>query len=172
VRQLESLVTSSLNELQRLIADLRPSHLDDLGLPAALRWFAGEAQTRSQLPVAVEIHGEPRPLAGAVNTALFRMAQEALTNTIKHANARHAWLRLRYAPDSVTLTIEDDGIGFNAARKGKVGAWGLLGMEERANMLGGTVQILSDHGRGTLIEAAFPMQVDARTNDEHSTAAG
>jgi len=172
VRQLESLVTSSLNELQRLIADLRPSHLDDLGLPAALRWFAGEIQTRSQLPVAVEIHGEPRPLAGAVNTALFRMAQEALTNTIKHANARHAWLRLRYDRDSVTLTIEDDGIGFNAARKGKVGAWGLLGMEERANMLGGTVQILSDHGRGTLIEAAFPMPVDARTNDEHSTAAG
>ena len=67
--------------------------------------------------MAVEIHGEPRPLAGAVNTALFRMAQEALTNTIKHANARQAWLRLRYAPDLVTLTIEDDGVGFDAERK-------------------------------------------------------
>ncbi len=172
VRQLENLVTNSLNELQRLIADLRPSHLDDLGLPAALRWFAGEVQTRSQLPVAVEIHGEPCPLAGAVNTALFRMAQEALTNTVKHANARQAWLRLRYASDSVTLTIEDDGVGFDAERKSKVGAWGLLGMEERANMLGGTVQIMSDHGRGTLIEVAFPMQVDTRIDDEHSTAAG
>jgi signal transduction histidine kinase len=172
VRQLETLVTRSLNELQRLIADLRPSHLDDLGLPAALRWFAGEVQARSQLPVAVEIHGEPCPLAGPVNTALFRMAQEALTNTVKHAQASHAWLRLRYAPDSVTLTIEDDGVGFEAVRKGKAGAWGLLGMEERANMLGGTVQIMSDHGRGTLIEAAFPMQVDARADHEHSTAAG
>ncbi len=172
VRQLENLVTNSLNELQRLIADLRPSHLDDLGLPAALRWFAGEVQARSQLPVAVEIHGEQCALPGAVNTALFRMAQEALTNTVKHANARQAWLRLHYAPDSVTLTIEDDGVGFDTVRKGKAGAWGLLGMEERANMLGGTVQIMSDQGRGTLIEVAFPIKVDARTDDEHSTAAG
>jgi len=172
VRQLESLVTRSLDELQRLIADLRPSHLDDLGLPAALRWYAGEIQTRSQLPVAVEIHGDPRPLPGAVNTALFRMAQEALTNTVKHANARHAWLRLRYGTEAVTLTIEDDGVGFDTVRKGKGGAWGLLGMEERANMLGGTVQIMSDSGRGTLIEAAFPFQAGARTDDEHSTAVG
>ncbi len=172
VRQLESLVTRSLNELQRLIADLRPSHLDDLGLPAALRWYASEVQTRSQLPVTVEINGEPRPLTGAVNTALFRMAQEALTNTIKHASARQARLRLNYGTESVTLTVEDDGVGFDTLRRGKIGAWGLLGMEERATMLGGTVQIMSDLGRGTLIEAVFPDPIEARTADGYSTAAG
>jgi signal transduction histidine kinase len=120
----------------------------------------------------VEIQGEPRALAGPVNTALFRMAQEALTNTVKHARARQAWLRLRYGADSVTLTIEDDGIGFDTDRKSKTGAWGLLGLEERANLLGGSVQIMSDTGRGTLIEASFPNDVGARTEDEHSTAAG
>ena len=172
VRQLENLVTRSLNELQRLIADLRPSHLDDLGLPAALRWYAGEVQTRSQLPVAVEIHGDPRALPPAVNTALFRLAQEALSNTVKHANANHAWLRLHYASESVTLTMEDDGIGFDTLRRGKIGAWGLLGMEERAHLLGGSVQIMSDSGRGTLVEAVFPSQAGARTEDEDSTAAG
>jgi len=172
VRQLENLVTRSLNELQRLIADLRPSHLDDLGLPAALRWYASEVQTRSQLPVSVEINGEPRPLTGAVNTALFRMAQEALTNTIKHASATQARLRLNYGTESVTLTVEDDGIGFDTVRRGKIGTWGLLGMEERATMLGGTVQIMSDLGRGTLIEAVFPNPIEARTADGHSTAAG
>jgi len=172
VRQLENLVTRSLNELQRLIADLRPSHLDDLGLPAALRWYASEVQTRSQLPVSVEINGEPRPLTGAVNTALFRMAQEALTNTIKHASATQAKLRLNYGIESVTLTVEDDGVGFDTVRRGKIGAWGLLGMEERATMLGGSVQIMSDPGRGTLVEAVFPDPIEARTEDGHSTAAG
>ena len=170
VRQLENMVTRSLEELQRLIADLRPSHLDDLGLPAALRWYAGEVQARSQIPVAVEITGEPRTLPPAVNTALFRMAQEALTNTVKHAQARHAWLRLRYGEETVTLTMEDDGIGFDTLRQGKIGAWGLLGLEERANLLGGTVQIMSDGSRGTLIEAAFSTQVGARIEDEHSSA--
>lgn len=173
VRQLEGMVTRSLEELQRLIADLRPSHLDDLGLPAALRWYAGEVQTRAQIPVAVEISGDPRSLPAAVNTALFRMAQEALTNTVKHAQARHAWLRLRYAPERVELTAEDDGLGFDPVRRAQVGAWGLLGMEERANLLGGTLKISSDCGRGgTSIEVAFPCRPGERLEDEDQTAAG
>lgn len=172
VRHLENMVTRSLDELQRLIADLRPSHLDDLGLPAALRWYAGEVQTRWQMPVAVEIHGEPRPLPPAVTTALFRMAQEALTNTVKHANAYHALLRLDFGAESVTLTVEDDGIGFDTLRRDKIGAWGLLGMEERANLLGGTVRIMSDSGRGTRVQAVFPDKAGARTEDGHPIAAG
>jgi signal transduction histidine kinase len=172
VRQLESMVTRSLEELQRLIADLRPSHLDDLGLPAALRWYAGEVQ-HAQIAVAVEISGEPRPLPAAVNTALFRMAQEALTNTVKHAQASHARLRLRYAPERVELTAEDDGLGFDPVRRAQVGAWGLLGMEERANLLGGTLKISSDCGRGgTSIEVAFPCRSGEGPEDEDQTAAG
>jgi signal transduction histidine kinase len=172
VRQLESLVTRSLDELQRLIADLRPSHLDDLGLPAALRWYAGEVQTRSQLPVSVEIRGDPRPLSGAVNTALFRMAQEALTNAVKHAHARQAVLHLRYGEQAVALTVEDDGVGFDTARRARLGAWGLMGMEERAHLLGGDVRIESTCGNGTRVEAVFPYPAETKESNGHPTAAG
>lgn len=165
-------MTRSLDELQRLIADLRPSHLDDLGLPAALRWYAGEVQTRSQLPVSVEIRGEPRPLSGAVNTALFRMAQEALTNAVKHAQARQAVLHLRYGEQEVALTVEDDGVGFDTVRRARLGAWGLLGMEERAHLLGGEVRIESTCGSGTRVEAVFPYPAETKESNGHPTAAG
>jgi signal transduction histidine kinase len=172
VRQLEHLVTRSLDELQRLIADLRPSHLDDLGLPAALRWYAGEVQARSQLPVSVEIRGEPRPLDGGVTTALFRMAQEALTNVVRHARARQAGLHLRYGPETVALTVDDDGVGFDPTRRNKLGAWGLLGMEERAHLLGGKVRIESTPGSGTRVEAEFPAPAATKESNGHPTAAG
>jgi signal transduction histidine kinase len=172
VRHLESLVTHSLEELQRLIADLRPSHLDDLGLAAALRWYAGEVQTRSPITVSVEISGEPRHLLPALNTALFRMAQEAMTNTVRHARAQHADIRLHYGTETLTLTIQDDGVGFDPVRRGKLGAWGLLGMEERANLLGGAVRIESQSGRGTRVEAVFPYAAEARDTSGHPIAAG
>jgi len=129
-------------------------------------------QTRSQLAVSVEIRGEPRPLTGAVNTALFRMAQEALTNVVKHAHARHAGLHLRYGEEAVTLTVEDDGVGFDAARRGKLGAWGLLGMEERAHLLGGEVRIESTCGGGTRVEAVFPYTAEVKESNGYTTAVG
>jgi signal transduction histidine kinase len=116
LRELENLVDRSLNELQRLIADLRPSHLDDLGLPAALRWYAGEVQTRTTLTIVVEVFGEPRPLPGAVNTALFRIAQEALTNVVRHAEAHSARVRLRFGETGIDLQITDDAEGSTRVR--------------------------------------------------------
>jgi signal transduction histidine kinase len=120
----------------------------------------------------VEIRGEPRPLNGAVNTALFRMAQEALTNTVKHAHARRAELHLLYGEQAVTLTVEDDGEGFDAARRGKLGAWGLMGMEERAHLLGGEVRIESERGGGTQVDAVFPYDAEAKEPNGYPTTAG
>jgi signal transduction histidine kinase len=172
-RHLGRLVTHSLEELQRLIADLRPSHLDDLGLPAALRWYSGEVQSRTPLTVSVEVTGPQRPLGPALNTALFRMAQEALTNTVKHAQADHAWIRLHYGPETIVLEAEDDGQGFDPARCKQMGAWGLLGLEERANLLEGRLEITSDSRRGgTLIRATFPYNSAERANDGNQTPAG
>src|SRR5512143_962094 len=94
LRQLEGLVARSLDELQRMIADLRPSHLDDLGLPAALRWYAGEVQNRVSLQVNVEVIGEQAQLPSEMKTALFRIVQEAINNTIKHARAKTIDIRL------------------------------------------------------------------------------
>ena len=158
LRKLEQLASQSLTELQRTIADLRPSHLDDLGLPAALRWYGKEIQTRAPLEVTVDIQGPSRTIPTEVATALFRVAQEALTNVVKHAQAHNAHVRLVFQSEDVSLAVEDDGIGFDpeSLRQGKRAKWGLLGMEERAALLGGKLWLNSGPGRGTLVEVTIP----------------
>ncbi|HSB91089.1 MAG TPA: sensor histidine kinase [Anaerolineales bacterium] len=176
LRKLEHLASQSLTELQRMIADLRPSHLDDLGLPAALRWYGKEIQTRAPLEVTVEVAGESRPIPSEVATALFRVAQEALTNVVKHAQAHQAKVRLVFQASDVSLAVEDDGIGFDpeGLQRGKRVRWGLLGMEERAALLGGNLWLNSGPGRGTLVEVTIPYQAqtDIEVEDEPKAAVG
>lgn len=174
LRELESLVDRSLNELQRLIADLRPSHLDDLGLPAALRWYAGEVQGRTALKISVEVFGEPRPLPGPVSTALFRITQEALTNVVRHAEASTARIRVRYGESGLDLHVSDDGRGFDPRPIGsrEPGAWGLLGIEERATLLGGTAVIRSRPGEGTTVEVSVPYSESPQGSHDEPLAPG
>ncbi len=172
LHQLELLTAHSLNELQRLIADLRPSHLDDLGLSSALRWYANTLQERVKLDVHVEIQGEERPVASPVKIALFRIAQEALTNVVKHAQAATAQVFLTYAEESVHIRVTDDGRGFDmdAAGSAKRVSWGLKGMEERTSLLGGRFEVQARPGAGTTVEVSIPyLQEEA---DENSPAAG
>jgi signal transduction histidine kinase len=172
LRQLESLSTNSLNELQRLIADLRPSHLDDLGLSSALRWYAGDIQERTKMEVSVDVRGDERPVASPVKTALFRIVQEALTNIIKHAQAMKVYITLTYREDAVAVRVVDDGQGFDlrAAGSGKRVSWGLKGMEERASLLGGRFEIRSRPGEGTTVEVSVPYLQEE--TDENTPAAG
>jgi signal transduction histidine kinase len=160
LRHLEGLTANTLDELRRLIADLRPSHLDDLGLGSAIRWYAKELQTRVGLEVAVEITRETRALTPAVNIALFRVAQEALTNVIKHSGAQKAWVRLSFDEYDVHLQVQDNGCGFDT--RGPVmsarSPWGLLGMQERASLLGGGFTVHSAPGEGTTVEVVIPYQ--------------
>ena len=158
--RLEGLVDRSLEELQRMISDLRPSHLDDLGLPAALRWWGQEVESRSGLPVFFELEGEARPLAPAVSTALFRVAQEALNNVMKHAQAERAGLRLQYGEWAVQLVVTDDGRGFDPGKLAGLHrtAWGLLGMRERAELLGGQLELDTGPGEGVTIQVSIPYQ--------------
>jgi signal transduction histidine kinase len=175
LRQLESLTARSLDELQRLISDLRPSHLDDLGLPAALRWYAGEIHSRVPLEVSVHVRGEERPIPSAVKTAVFRVAQEALNNVIKHAKAKSVTIRLDYADEVVGLQVEDDGCGFDMGQIDTPDrrAWGLIGMEERANLLGGVLRVDSVPGSGTRVEVMIPYnQSTEASNDDPSSAGG
>ena len=171
LHQLELLTAHSLDELQRLIADLRPSHLDDLGLSSALRWYANTLQERVKLDVHVEIQGEEKSVASPVKIALFRIAQEALTNVIKHAQAKNAHVVLTYAEDHVHIRVTDDGRGFDmdAAGSAKRVSWGLKGMEERTALLGGKFEVHSRLGQGTTVEVSIPyLQEEA---DENSPAA-
>jgi NarL family two-component system sensor histidine kinase YdfH len=171
LRQLEGLVGRSLDELQRLIADLRPSHLDDLGLPAALRWYAGEVQNRTRLNMTVEINGDPHPIDPLINTALFRVAQEALTNVVKHAQATQVTVRLAYLPSTVMLQVEDNGCGFDMGARAQRPAWGLLGMEERATLLEGNVTIRSQPEQGTCVEMTIPYHSNLEVGDGDTAVA-
>lgn len=162
LRQLESLVDRALDDLQGMIADLRPSHLDDLGLGPALRWLVGEIKERSGLQLRLTIMGESRDLEPHITTAIFRIAQEALNNVVKHAQAMQVSVRLLYAEDHVRLTVADDGIGFKNDASGSNGrpSWGLVGMEERASLLGGQLQIRSTPGSGTVVEVRLPYALE------------
>jgi signal transduction histidine kinase len=175
LRHLERLVDDSLVELQHLIADLRPSHLDDLGLAAALRWYAGELQGRVSLRVEVEVSGEARPLPSEVKTTLFRVVQEALTNVIKHAHAQSAIVQLAYKEGGVSLQVQDDGVGFMPGKvyPGNRPSWGLIGMEERAALLGGQFFLSSKPGLGTRVEVFIPDPATyEEVENENKPAAG
>jgi signal transduction histidine kinase len=176
LRQLERMVGASIDELQHIIGDLRPSHLDDLGLAAALRWYCGELQKRSPLKISIDIQGEPRELSAEVKTAIFRIAQEALSNVIRHSKANQARLLLDFQNTAVLLRIEDDGIGFDASKLSNPArpSWGLLGMEERATLLGGNLKLHSNPGEGTQIESVIPYNQESKDakHDDNPSAAG
>lgn len=162
LRQLESLAADSLHELQRLIADLRPSHLDDLGLPAALRWYAGAVQERTGLKIKVDIEGDELLISSALKIAIFRIVQEALNNITKHAQAKDVYIRLEYQPQHVLVSIRDDGVGFDLdtvpVTRTRRPSLGLAGMQERAALMKGEVSIRSSPGQGTIVEARLPVQ--------------
>ncbi|MEW6568663.1 MAG: sensor histidine kinase [Chloroflexota bacterium] len=173
LRSLENLTQHSLNELQRVIADLRPSQLDDLGLPAALRWYGEQVASRAPHEVSVEVTGEPRDIPSTVSTALFRVAQEALTNVVRHAHASYALVHLEFVNDSLRLRVADNGRGFDPARVGsETHTWGLLGMEERVHLLGGTMKPETAPGYGTMVEVTLPYPLETGVPDDHKSASG
>ncbi len=175
LHQLEGLAAHSLDELQRLIADLRPSHLDDLGLGAALRWYGGEVQDRTSLEVHVEIEGDKQEISPEVKTGLFRVAQEALTNVVKHSGARTATVRLSFSSEYITLEVMDDGSGFDTqimSLDSRRPSLGLMGMEERAKEMGGRFYLQSRPGEGTRVEVVIPYPDESEGGDDNTFDVG
>jgi len=147
-------------ELRRLSHELRPTILDDLGLVPALEWLIQGVSTRTGLPIALEGSTEGR-LPPLIETALYRIVQEALTNVTKHARATRVMVRLRREASRIRCVIQDDGIGFDAptvlARRGERGL-GLIGIQERLFPLGGSLEITSSPGRGTALSITIPLE--------------
>jgi signal transduction histidine kinase len=176
LHHLQELTAHSLRELQRIISDLRPSHLDDLGLPSALRWYVGQLHEVTHLHIKLEILGEERDLDDASKIAIFRIIQEALNNVIKHANASEVDVFLRFRENDIHILVRDNGIGFDTAlirleqRHGT--SLGLAGMEERAALLGGTVNITSRPGFGTSVEVTIPYQTTNEVVHGNTRVAG
>jgi signal transduction histidine kinase len=148
-----------INEAMRRVRDmslaLRPSMLDDLGLAAALRWYVDQFAQRTGLRVHHVIQPVPRLSAGA-ETSLFRIAQEALTNVARHAGAANVWISLGSTEQTVQLRIRDNGVGFDVAaaraRAIRGASVGLLGMEERAALVGAAYTVTSVVGDGTDVQ--------------------
>jgi len=154
--------SETVKELQEVIYDLRPSVLDDLGLIRALRWYAEERLESRGVRVVLDMPPESQRLPSEVETAFFRIGQEAITNIGKHAQAREVRICLRVTQRHAHLEIEDDGVGFDlkAALAGDDGqrGWGLLGMQERAALLGGELVVDSASGRGTCLRVTLPLE--------------
>ena len=160
--QLQSLTSDSIRELQRIISDLRPAHLDDLGLSATLRWYASRVHELTSLHVRVDIEGDEPALDDAVKITIFRIMQEALNNVIKHAQATTVNVKIHYLQKEVRIHVFDNGVGFEMkAVQNRIGrvSLGLAGMEERAALLGGGVTVSSRPGYGTEVEAVVPLHL-------------
>jgi signal transduction histidine kinase len=151
------LVVATLHDVRRLAVELRPKALDDFGLVPALERLAETFSEQTGLDVQVEAAlGESR-LAGEMETALYRIVQEALTNVIKHANAKTVSVVLMRKNDRVAAVIEDDGQGFDHSANGGEGL-GLLGMRERIALVGGRLSVESGAGGGTTIAVEVPVR--------------
>jgi signal transduction histidine kinase len=151
---LRARLQSAVASLRRIALALRPSMLDDLGLVPALEWQAREIGNRTGLDVQVDAEDSAGELSDSLRTCIFRVAQEALHNCVRHANAKRVRVELQRAGVSVALRVEDDGRGFAVPRTRGLG---LLGMEERVTQLGGRFHVTSHPGRGTVIRAELPL---------------
>jgi signal transduction histidine kinase len=154
VDRVRALVESSLAVIRNMALLLRPSMLDDLGLAAALGWLAREIARPTGLRIQVRADDLPPDLPDEHKTCVFRIAQEALNNVAKHANANAVEITVRASDSWLAITVQDDGRGF---QHGRAHGLGLTGMHERAESLGGSVNVTSGPGKGTLIEVALPL---------------
>jgi len=158
LKESERLIEETAGQIRDLTFDLRPPVLDDFGLIAAIEWHA--ERFASQTGLAIEVAGEePEPrLSASAELALFRVIQEALTNTAKHARATGVAVRLEAETQRTSLIIEDDGVGFGSTTipTATSGGWGLLNMRERAEALGGTLTVVPTDKRGARIVVEIP----------------
>jgi signal transduction histidine kinase len=164
VEEASTLATRTLAEVHRLIVDLRPSVLDDLGLESALAWAADRTLTSRGLTARCEFSGLERRLPRDVESALFRIAQEAMTNIARHAGAETVLIQCARRDGRVTLDIEDDGHGFDVQALGRPDSsgrgLGLMGMRERGELIGGSLVLESTPGQGTHVSLTVPVPLD------------
>ena len=162
LQDLKSAVVVGLNEIRKIIHNLRPMVLDDLGLIPAVKRLIEEAQKQSDMEFDLLLIGQECRLDSAVEIAVFRVIQEAINNSRKHAKAAHLKIKLEFLPDQINAVIEDDGVGFDmdslTKRLTSGDHFGLYGMRERTQLLGGKFSIRSAVGAGTRISIMIPLK--------------
>jgi two-component system sensor histidine kinase UhpB len=172
--EIRRLATGMLEELRKNIWDLRPTILDDLGLVPAIRWYAQSNLEQAGVNLRFDFQSENMRLSPPLETMLFRVSQEAVSNILHHANASSVLISLWTDQSKVCLEVEDDGQGFDVERtSGEAVAkkqLGLLGIQERVSLIGGEVQISSAPGRGTRLEVSVPLLRGNSVGSENSKA--
>ena len=163
-RQLRELVRESLREVRSIIYDLRPMALDDLGLIPTLTKYLNTAKDNFGVPIIFKTLGVERRLSPKLEIAIFRLIQESVHNACKHADATEIEVKVEFMEESVTLSIKDDGKGFNVEEK-KENSFGLIGMSERVDLLGGKLNIQSTLEKGTLVLILIPVEVKEVKNE-------
>jgi signal transduction histidine kinase len=158
VANMSATIDDTLASVRRIASDLRPLMLDDLGLNAAIEWLAEDASRRMGIDVQTHLPADEPALDQRVAIALYRMVQEALTNVARHARATEVAIQLRTEGTSLLLSVVDDGVGLAEGALQRSGSFGLLGLRERAHMLGGEVEVNPQPGGGTRLSVRVPAQ--------------
>jgi len=151
------MIDDTVAAVRRIAADLRPMMLDDLGLNAAIEWLARDAAHRMDIEITVRLGEEDPPLADAAAIAVYRMVQEALTNVARHAHATDVGIEMRQEGGELVLRVRDNGVGFSDRCLQHDGRYGLLGIRERAYMLGGRLEVDNPPGGGGRLTVRLPL---------------
>lgn len=161
LEQMQMLIGGIIGDVRRFVQELRPTYLDELGLVAALGALIKSTRGRTDMLLEFMVEGEHDRLSEEVELALYRIVQSGLANIIQHAEATAAQVLIKFEPSRVHLTIEDDGVGFAAVEEKKLvadGHFGLIGMRERAVLLGATYGVVSVPDAGTKITVDVPLK--------------
>jgi len=160
LHELKEMVRLGLADVRRIIFDLRPMALDDLGLVPTLQKYIQTCEERIQSAVDLVVFGVEPPLRSSVKAAIFRLVQECLNNVEKHAQASNVQVKLEFVQDSLSLVVKDDGVGFDLDKSLATGvSFGLLGMKERVQLLEGSVEMQSAPGEGTKVIFQIPLKI-------------
>ena len=150
----------ALEHVRRYVQDLRPRILDDLGLIASLEWMSDDMQRSYEIPTALSVSGAERAIPAEVQLLLFRIAQEALSNIRRHAQATQATVKLDMGEHRISLEVTDNGRGFQVPEQiedlASAGRLGIMGMAERARLLNGNLEVVSSPGKGTKVSTSIP----------------
>lgn len=165
LRQLGVLVEETAASLRRLVGDQRPAWLDGHGPTAALRALGRDAARSLGIRVSVRVFGREAALTDAQALALYRIAQESLTNVARHARASAARMRLHWEPEQVTLILEDDGVGLPPDALARHGCIGLRSMGERVAEHGGSIEFSQRRRCGTFVRARLPLRPTGRVSE-------
>jgi signal transduction histidine kinase len=159
LEEAKALAVHTIEEVHRMILDLRPSVLDDLGLQSAIRWYADRHLTARGISMRCEFDAPDRRFPAAFETAIFRVCQEAMSNIARHAHAESVLIQLSEGDGAIRIEIEDDGRGFEPKNVSHAERrhFGLMGIEERVEILGGKVKIDSAPGQGTRVRLEVPL---------------